>query len=165
MINKPQLILLISLQYEDVKKHIQMEEELFGISQMDPLCDMLTSQKGISVKLAEEGFIQVGQNADQRFTVEIILKFINNLQLRENVEASDKFQINYNLLGTRSENSKIIGDPSGKYHINEKITIKFRSSLDDLKAYFMKIFYIPIDILYGDEVVGELWLWTALVPN
>lgn len=147
---------IISFQYENVKKHIQMEEELFGITQMNPLCDMLTSQKGISVKLAEEGFIQVGQNAHQRFTVEIILKFINNVQLREDAESSNKYQLNYNLLGTRSENSKIIYDPSGKYYINEKITIKFRSSLVDLKAYFMKIFYIPIEILYGDEVVGEL---------
>lgn len=135
-----------------------MEEELFGIGQMDPLCDMLTSQKGITVKLAEEGFIQVGQNTEQRFTVEIVLKFIDRLQLRENAELNKNFHINYNLLGTRSEKSDVIRDSSGKYYINEKITIKFCSSLDDLKAYFMKIFYIPIDVLYGDEVIGELQL-------
>lgn len=133
-----------------------MEEELFGIGQIDPLCDMLTSQKGIIVKLTEEGFIQVGQNADQRFTVEIILKFISYLQLRESTGLNEKFEISYNLLGTRSENSKLLRDESGKYLINEKITMRFRSSLDDLKAYFMKIFYIPVDVLYDDEVIGKL---------
>lgn len=146
---------LFCLQYEEVKKHIQMEEELLGIGQIEPFCDMLTSQKGISVKLAEEGFIQIGHNAHHRFMVEIILQFIDMLPVRNDEQENSKFLVKYNLLGTRSVNSKIIYDASGKYCINEKITIKFRSSLDDLKAYFMKIFYLPIEVLYCDEVVGN----------
>lgn len=40
------------------------------------------------------------------------------------------------------------------HQIQEKVSINFRSSLDDLQKYFEKIFFIPFEIVSGDLVLG-----------
>lgn len=49
---------------------------------------------------------------------------------------------------------EIPGD-AGKGTIDEKITIKFRTSLELLKEYFMKKFHIPVEVWHGDTVIGK----------
>lgn len=41
------------------------------------------------------------------------------------------------------------------YQIHEKVSINFRSSLDNLQEYFEKIFFIPFEVVTGDKVIGS----------
>lgn len=61
--------------------------------------------------------------------------------------------MNYVLLGnphTRTLEKQF----NRSYQIHEKVSINFRSSLAYLQEYFEKIFFIPIELLSGEKVLG-----------
>lgn len=64
-----------------------------------------------------------------------------------------EFYINYVLLGnphTRALNKKF----NRSHQIQEKISINFRTTLSALAEYFEKIFFIPLEVVSGNKVLG-----------
>ncbi|CRK91673.1 CLUMA_CG005322, isoform A [Clunio marinus] len=126
----------------------------------NPTPGMLTSQKGIFIRLLqEEGLLQVGHIDTECdvFTIKILLKHIRDLDLLLNEsqsELSNDLFINYVLLGnphTRALDKKF----NRQHQIHEKVSINFRSSLALLKEYFDKVFFIPFDVVAGDKILGK----------
>lgn len=121
---------------------------------------MLTSQKGIFIRLLqEEGLLQVG-NIDTEcdiFVVKILIKhvkFLDSITAENDEDKLNKdFHINYLLLGN-SYHRTIEKKFNRTLLISEKISINFRSSLKSLKDYFDQVFYIPIEIYQSSHKVG-----------
>lgn len=60
------------------------------------------------------------------------------------------------LFGSPTEDRLLTTENNEVYSIQEKITIQFRSSLNQLREYFKRVFYIPIDI-YCDNVLISMF--------
>lgn len=134
------------------------------IVEENPSPCMLTSQRGIFIRLLqEEGLLQVG-NIDTNcdiFVVKVLMKNIKYLDVvATNCDVSSdrschEFYINYMLLGNphiRSLDKKF----NRIHQIQEKVSINFRSSLKSLKEYFDNIFYIPIEVFRYTRRLGTL---------
>lgn len=68
-------------------------------------------------------------------------------------DSSKVYQLNYELLGKSC--SCIINKKFNRtFRIHEKIAISFRSTLKTLHEYFVKVFYIPIDLVCDNIVLG-----------
>lgn len=114
--------------------------------------NMLCPQQGLFIKLLpDEHYIQLGSHADD-CTMYVVHLDIRNLRgLLPAIAAiaadDDQFQMQYMLFGSPSEARQLIPTTvAGHYSIQEKITIQFRASIDSIREYFARIFYIPIDI-------------------
>lgn len=70
-------------------------------------------------------------------------------------DSSQEFYINYDLLG--NQHTRPLDKKFNRSHqIQEKVSIKFRSSLSALQEYFEKIFYIPLEVMSGEKTLGSL---------
>lgn len=86
-----------------------------------------------------------------------VINCFNFQLLPEDTSKPKKFQLNYKLFGSPTD-VEIPSEPD-KGTIDEKITIKFRTSLKLLKEYFMKKFVIPVEVLHGDTVIGKTMIY------
>ena len=128
------------------------------IMEENPIPCMLTSQRGLFIRLLqEEGLLQIG-NIDtccDVFTVQLIIKnarYLENL-IPDDEDAESELYINYVLLGnphTRALNKKF----NRCHQIQEKISINFRTTLAALAEYFDKIFFVPLEVMSGSRVLG-----------
>lgn len=134
------------------------------IVEENPSPCMLTSQRGIFIRLLqEEGLLQVG-NIDTNcdiFVVKVLMKNIKYLDVvASNCDVSSdrscqEFYINYMLLG--NPHIRSLDKKFNRIHlIQEKVSINFRSSLKSLKEYFDNIFYIPIEVFRSTRRLGTL---------
>lgn len=124
---------------------------------------MLTSQRGIFIRLLqEEGLLQVG-NIDTDCDIFVVKILIKNIKFLDSVvgDVSDvcsdrsnrEFYINYMLLG--NPHIRTLEKKFNRIHqIQEKISINFRSSLRSLKEYFEQIFFIPIEVFLSTRRIG-----------
>lgn len=152
----------------DKNSVVQSQSDKCGVDSIiveeNPSPCMLTSQRGIFIRLLqEEGLLQVGNidtNCDV-FVVKVLMKNIKFLDvIASNCDVSSdrschEFYINYMLLGNphiRSLDKKF----NRIHQIQEKVSINFRSSLKSLKEYFDNIFYIPIEVYRSTRRIGTL---------
>ncbi|CAO1435861.1 unnamed protein product [Diamesa tonsa] len=68
-------------------------------------------------------------------------------------DSSKVYHLNYDLLG-KSTSCVISKKFNRTYSVQEKIAISFRSTLKTLHEYFVKVFYIPIDLVCDNVVLG-----------
>lgn len=72
----------------------------------------------------------------------------------ESDKSNQELYINYILLG--NQHTRILDKKFNRtHHIQEKVSINFRSSLKTLREYFEKIFFIPIEIMSGKQLLGS----------
>lgn len=128
-------------------------------------CTMMTSNKGIFIRLLQkEGLLQVGNidtNCDV-FNVKILIKnmkYLNNIVVDKSAslssldQANQEFFISYILLGN-NHSRKLDRKFNRTHQIQEKISINFRSSLRALQEYFEEIFYIPIEVYLDSKMIA-----------
>ncbi|XP_055901893.1 uncharacterized protein LOC129938388 isoform X2 [Eupeodes corollae] len=118
---------------------------------------MLKSQAGIYVNLLEnECRIQVGNSPLDVDTFFLTITLKNAKHLEELVVgiANPVFRLHYDILGCPTD-LILVENSDGIYNINEKITINFKSSLESLKDYLRRVFYIPIDLYYNENIIGN----------
>lgn len=111
--------------------------------------NMLCPQQGLFVKLLpDERYIQLGSHVDDctMFVVHLELRSLRGLLPGIGAD-DDQFHMKYMLFGSPSEARQLIpATVAGHFSIQEKITIQFRASIDSVREYFARIFYVPIDI-------------------
>ncbi|CAG9809172.1 unnamed protein product [Chironomus riparius] len=127
----------------------------------NPNPTMMTSQKGIFIRLLQkEGLLQVGSiDTDcDIFNVRLLIqniKYLDNIfDSAENLSNRDFF-INYILLGN-NHSRKLDRKFNRTHQIQEKISINFRSSLKSLHNYFENIFYVPVEIYSDNKMIGSV---------
>lgn len=105
----------------------------------------------------------MGNNPDVDYhiiTVTLTLKQVKNveklLELEKNIEHRPKngFVFQYEFLGSSSHTEILLNDQDC-YTINEKVTLTFKSSLQSLRLYFQRIFYIPINLMLNGVAIGK----------
>lgn len=114
--------------------------------------DILRSNANLHVqKLGENeiGIVGIENNEQHQFLTEIHLRLIDQCD-----HFDDKIELVYNLFDEQKlELTKNTDD--GQFHINQSISIKFKSSLSDLITYFRNIFSLPIVVAsHKDEIEG-----------
>lgn len=92
------------------------------------------------------------ENAEPNdFNVDIQLKTID---LTSECSDGDEFKIVYALLDKHSV--QLCKDSEKSYLIvDERISIKIRSSLADLIAYFKRIFSLPVELYSSEKLLGK----------
>ncbi|XP_055850099.1 centrosomal protein of 120 kDa isoform X2 [Episyrphus balteatus] len=121
---------------------------------------MLKSQSGIYVNLLEdECRLQIGNNPNDIDTFFLTLTFKNAKNLEELVggNVNPVFRFHYDIMGSPSD-LILVPNTDRVYNINEKITVNFKSSLESLKEYLRRIFYIPVDLYYNENIIGNYTL-------
>lgn len=144
---------LLEAQTIESKQSIMFEE--------NPNPSMMTSQKGIFIRLLQkEGLLQVGSiDTDcDIFNIRLLIqniKYLDNVaENTENISNRDFF-INYILLGN-NHSRKLDRKFNRTHQIQEKISINFRSSLKSLHDYFEQIFYVPLEIYSDNKMIGSV---------
>lgn len=88
-------------------------------------------------------------------------EFVVDIHLR-NIDHCDHLDDKIYLLFMLFDKQKIElskNPQSGEFHINQTISIKFKSSLSDLIVYFRNIFALPIVLAsIEDDAKGTCWL-------
>lgn len=75
------------------------------------------------------------------------------------------FIFHYDFLGSNSY-VEVQMMPSDCYTINEKISLTFKSSLQSLRMYFQRIFYVPINIYYQGAIIANYHFdFSKFLPN
>lgn len=92
------------------------------------------------------------ENTEQNdFIVEICLKSIEpSSECSEN-----ELKIVYTLFDKHNTTAHKSTENNKHFLIDETISIKIKSSLSDLIAYFRKIFNLPVELLAADKLLGE----------
>ncbi|XP_037813745.1 uncharacterized protein LOC119604903 isoform X2 [Lucilia sericata] len=170
----PQIYLMLSIVKKTLAEYIQFETRSLDKYIVDspkgkPISTsnatqtqrMLQSQYGIFVKLLEDaGHIQIGNNPQMDcdiFCVTITFTRIKHLlpllKINEKFNEIKKrsFVFQYDFLGSIT-NIDIFINTNDCYTINQKISLNFRSSLKGLRLYFQRIFYIPINLYYMNDI-------------
>uniref|UniRef100_A0A336LVM1 CSON001222 protein n=1 Tax=Culicoides sonorensis TaxID=179676 RepID=A0A336LVM1_CULSO len=145
---------------EIVPSSVQSNESMFGDD--NPEYDILTSQKGIFIRLLkDEGLLQIG-NIDTDcdvFLLKILLKSVKNVDNMIDYTSTGvdetKFQLKYNFPQNDAPFiCEMIKKTDGSYGLQEIIAFNMRTSLQVLQKYLSEIFFIQIQITYDDAVIG-----------
>lgn len=70
-------------------------------------------------------------------------------------ESESSYHLYYVLLGNVFDDRTLTYEIDGIYAIQEKISIRFRSSLLQLQNYFNRVFYIPIELYHHSAFIGK----------
>lgn len=146
---KPELLVSLSIGNkeeilnEDEKKLIPVEADVkskeHALNNLESQPDLFVDKVGNN----EINIVGIEQTTEQNdFIVEIILKRIEFIS--ECPEGD--FQLSYTLFEKQILNAKQNSEPNG-FVFDETILINFKSSLNDLLAYFKRIFNLPIELL------------------
>ncbi|CAO1439755.1 unnamed protein product [Diamesa serratosioi] len=163
---KPELLMSAMITDREFITHDRTtRQESQGLESQDSVIinvyPMIQSQQGIFIRLLEEeGLLQVG-NIDTNCDIFLIQILLKNVRFMENMlndeessqNSSKVYHLNYELLG-KSYNCVLSKKFNRTFSINEKIAISFRSTLKTLQEYFEKVFFIPIDLVCDNVVVG-----------
>lgn len=137
-----------------------------GLSEMQcskytdlPILNILVSQLGLSIQPLANNVIQLGTMDDEcrEFTVKIHLKYADQLEQLLSLSANNRrrnFAIEYRLFNERCIDA-IHNELTGRYSIDETITISFRSTWPNFLKYFREIFYVECHMLHEDEAIGS----------
>lgn len=123
-----------------------------------PTLNIFVSQLGLGIQPLKNDVIKLGGEGDdcREFAVKINVKHAEQLEQLLSVSASSRrsgFAIEYRLFRQRCVDA-VQNELTGRFSIDETVTIAIQSTWPNLLKYFREIFYIDFHILHDDGLIG-----------
>lgn len=124
-----------------------------------PMLNIFVSQLGLGIQPLKNNVIKLGADGDDchEFAVEIHIKYAERLEHLLSLSASSRrsgFAIEYRLFGERCVDA-VQNELTGRFSIDETVTIALHSTWQNIVKYFREIFFIDFHILHDDGVIGS----------
>lgn len=125
-----------------------------------PVLSIFVAQLGLGIQAAKNNVIKLGSDGDdcREFIVKINIKYAEHLENLLSLSAGggkrSGFAIEYRLFSERCVDA-VQNELTGRYSIDETMTIAIQSSWPNILKYFRQIFYIDVHILHDDAMIGS----------
>lgn len=163
---KPELYLCVTIGDPCTTSALNSNDSVKSFAQMQcskykelPVLNIFVSQLGLGIQSLKSNAIKLGSDGDdcREFTVKITIKHAERLEQLLSLSARNRksgFAIEYRLFGERCVDA-VQNELTGRYSIDELVTIGIQSTWPNILKYFREIFHIDFHILHDDGVIGS----------